>query len=88
MYTSQMSLDPKIVHLFARASLPMTASGRLVGMLSCDHNLSPLKFITTRPFVNKFEDITILFSKISMLRRIQVKEMKMESSERKHFKIA
>ena len=63
-------------------------SGGLAGMLSCDRNLGPLNFIITGPFVNKFEDITVLLSKISMLRRLQVKEMKMESSERKHFNIA
>ena len=48
-------------------------SGGLAGMLSCDRNLGPLNFIITGPFVNKFEDITVLLSKISMLRRLQVK---------------
>ena len=59
-------------------------------MLSCDLNLGPLKFkfIITGPFANKFEDISLFFSKIYMLRRLQIKEMKVESSERKQFNIA
>ena len=57
-------------------------------MLSCDRNLGPLKFMITRPFVNKFEDISLLFSKIYMLRRLEIKEMKVELSKRKQFNIA
>ena len=68
--------------------MAIDSSGGLAEMLGCDRNLGPLKFIITGPFVNKFEAITMLLSKISMLRRLQVKEMKVESSERKHFSIA
>ena len=57
-------------------------------MLSCDCNRGPLKFIIIGPFVNKFAGITLLFSKTSMLKKLQVKKMKVESSERKHFNIA
>ena len=45
-------------------------SGGLAGMLSCDRNPGPLKFLITGPFVDIFEEITLLFSKISMFRRI------------------
>ena len=57
-------------------------------MLGCDRNPGPLNFIITGPSVDKFEKITLLISKISMFKRIQVTEMKIKTLERKHFNIA
>ena len=61
-------------------------SGGLAGILGCDRNPDPLKI--TGPSVDKFEKITLLISKISMFKRIQVTEMKIKSLERKYFSIA
>ena len=45
-------------------------------MLGCDRYPGPLNSIITGPSVDKFEKITLLISKISMFKRMQVTEMK------------
>ena len=80
------SENGKALPISINFSIRSTFSGGLAGILGCDRNPGPLKI--TGPSVDKFEKITLLVSKISMFKRIQVTEMKIKSLERKYFSIA